>query len=73
VFLTPLFNFSSLTPFISILIGLMLLLNVLGLLLLSPQVNALTSGFFAGEVYQPPDLNNAVAPDIFEEFDFDLS
>jgi alanine or glycine:cation symporter, AGCS family len=73
VFLTPLFNFSSLTFLPSILIGLMVLVNVLGLLLLSPQVVSLTKGFFAHEPYLPPDLNNAVAPDIFEEFDFDLS
>jgi alanine or glycine:cation symporter, AGCS family len=72
VFLTPLFNFSSLTFVPSILIGLMVLVNVLGLLLLLPQVVNLTKGFFAGEAYLPPDLNNAVAPDIFEEFDFDL-
>ncbi len=72
VFLTPLFNFSSLAFVPSILIGLMVLVNVLGLLLLSPQVNALTKGLLAGEAYQPPDLNNAIAPDIFEEFDFDL-
>jgi alanine or glycine:cation symporter, AGCS family len=72
VFLTPLFDFSSITAIVPILIGLMVLVNVLGLLLLSPQVHALTTGFFAGEPYQPPDLNNAVAPDIFEEFDFDL-
>jgi alanine or glycine:cation symporter, AGCS family len=72
VFLTPLFDFSSLMFVPTMLIGLMVLVNVLGLLLLSPQVNALTQGFFAGEPYVPPDLNNAVAPDIFEEFDFDL-
>ncbi len=73
VFLTPLFNFSSFTFVPSILIGLMVLVNVLGLLLLLPQVVSLTKGFFANEPYLPPDLNNAVAPDIFEEFDFDLS
>jgi alanine or glycine:cation symporter, AGCS family len=72
VFLTPLLNFSNLSFLPPILIGLMVLVNVLGLLLLSPQVISLTKGFFAGESYQPPDLNNAVAPDIFEEFDFDL-
>ncbi len=73
VFLTPLINFSIFIFLPPILIGLLVLINVLGLLLLSPQVVSLTNGFFAGEVYQPPDLNNAVAPDIFEEFDFDLS
>jgi alanine or glycine:cation symporter, AGCS family len=72
VFLTPLFHFSSLTFVPPILIGLMVLVNVLGLLLLSPQVVSLTNGFLAGEAYLPPDLNNAVAPDLFEEFDFDL-
>jgi alanine or glycine:cation symporter, AGCS family len=72
VFLTPLIDFSSLAFAPPILIGLMILVNVLGLLLLSPQVVSLTNGFFAGEPYLPPDLNNAVAPDIFEEFDFDL-
>jgi alanine or glycine:cation symporter, AGCS family len=73
VFLTPLLDVSSLAFLPPILIGTVLLLNVLGLLLLSPQVVSLTTGFFAGEPYLPPDLNNAVAPDIFEEFDFDLS
>ncbi len=72
VFLTPLVDFSSLIVLPPILIGLMVLVNVLGLLLLSPQVVSLTRGFFADEAYQPPDLNNAIAPDIFEEFDFDL-
>lgn len=72
VFLTPLINFSSLAFLPPILIGMVVLVNVLGLLLLSPQVLSLTKGFFAGEAYQPPDLNNVVTPDIFEEFDFDL-
>lgn len=72
VFLTPLFNFSSFAFLPSILIGTVVLVNVLGLLLLSPQVVSLTRGFFANEPYLPPDLNNAVSPDIFEEFDFDL-
>ncbi len=72
VFLTPLIDFSSLAFVPPILIGTMVLVNVLGLLLLLPQVVSLTDGFFAGEAYLPPDLNNAVSPDIFEEFDFDL-
>jgi alanine or glycine:cation symporter, AGCS family len=72
VFLAPLYNFSSITSVVPIFIGIMVFINLIGLLLLSPQVNALTAGFFRGEAYQPPDLNNQIAPDLFEEFDFDL-
>jgi alanine or glycine:cation symporter, AGCS family len=72
VFLAPLYNFSGITSVVTVFIGIMIAINVLGLLLISPQVSTLTTGFFRGEPYLPPDLNNNIAPDIFEEFDFDL-